>query len=79
MGGLMKESTIQMRLIRISVAAEVSTCASLRVALHVTKRHSDAQANHRLGVTGGTRCKAPSQEARCTEASALRHGAGPGG
>ncbi len=67
-----------MRPIRTSVAVEVSARASLRVALHVTKRQSDSQANHRLGVTGGPRCKLTSQEARCTEASALHHRAGPG-
>jgi len=65
-------------LIRISAAVEVSISASLRVALHVTKRHSDSQATHRLGVTGGTLVTTTSQEARGSEVYVLRRRASPG-
>jgi hypothetical protein len=61
-----------MRLIRISAVAHVSLNASLRVALHVTKRHTDTTAIVSLGITGVTQGNTFSQEQLFTELSDIR-------
>ena len=56
-----------MRRIRICGAAEacVDLQASLRVALHVTKRQTGANASHRGRVSGGISGNQASHEAHC--------------